>query len=152
MEISNAMIVAEIKLSYHPKVRSSDRPKVNRSQDSYRVLLETWDQGKIDFIEQVRVLLLNKGNRVLGIYEAGSGGLINCLVDMRLMFVAALNSGATSIIISHNHPSGGLKPSREDERLTKNVKLAGEILDIKLLDHIIVTSEGYFSFADDRLL
>jgi DNA repair protein RadC len=69
-----------------------------------------------------------------------------------LIFVAALKANATSIVISHNHPSGNLKPSQADEQLTQKIKQAGQLLDIKLLDHVIVTSEGNYSFADEGLI
>ena len=112
MENSNSMMVAEIQLSYNVKVKASQLPKVTKSTESYKLLLERWDKGKLDFIEQVKVLLLNKGNRVLGVYEAGTGGLASCMVDIRLLMAAAINSGATSMILAHNHPSGNLKPSQ----------------------------------------
>ena len=69
-----------------------------------------------------------------------------------MIFVAALKANCCAIIISHNHPSGNLKPSRQDEELTQKIKLAGQLLDIKLMDHLIVTTEGYYSFADEGLL
>jgi DNA repair protein RadC len=68
------------------------------------------------------------------------------------LMASAINSGATAMILAHNHPSGSLKPSQPDERLTRNVRLAGELMDIKLVDHLIVTGEGYYSFADEGQL
>lgn len=97
-------------------------------------------------------MFLNKANKVLGIFEVSSGGISGTVADPRLIFVAALKTNCSGIIISHNHPSGNLKPSRQDEELTQKIKHAGEFLEIKLLDHIIITSEGYYSFADEGLL
>jgi DNA repair protein RadC len=73
------------------------------------------------------------------------------IADPRVIFVAALKANCCAIIISHNHPSGNLKPSRQDEELTQKIKQAGQLLDIKLLDHVIITNEAYFSFADEGL-
>ena len=111
-----------------------------------------WDESKIDFIEQFKVIFLNRANKVLGIFEVSSGGVSGTFVDAKLVFVAALKVNASGIIISHNHPSGNLKPSSADEQLTAKLKQGGTYLDIKLLDHLIITSEGFFSFADEGLL
>jgi DNA repair protein RadC len=85
-------------------------------------------------------------------YNVSSGGVTGAVADPKLIFTAALRVNAVSIILSHNHPSGSLKPSRADEELTQKIKGAGNFLDIKVLDHVILTSESYFSFADEGLL
>jgi DNA repair protein RadC len=144
--------VAEVELVYKSKVKPSERPLVSSSDKCYQLLLQTWDENKIDFVEQFKVLLLNRCNRVLGIYELSTGGITGTVADVRLIMTAALKANAVSIILSHNHPSGNLKPSRADEELTKKIKTAGFYLDIKVLDHVIVTSEGYYSFADEGVL
>ena len=84
--------------------------------------------------------------------QLSKGGITGTMVDVRLAFKKALELGAVSIILAHNHPSGTLKPSQADIQLTKKLKTAGESLDIKVLDHVIVTEAGYFSFADDAIL
>jgi DNA repair protein RadC len=89
---------------------------------------------------------------VLGIYEVSTGGITGTVADPRLIFAAALKANACAMIISHNHPSGNLKPSRQDEELTAKLKQAGQFLDIKVLDHLIITTETYFSFADEEIL
>lgn len=144
--------VAEVELVYKTKVKPSERPKILSSKDSYNLLLQCWDMDKIELQEQFKVMLLNRSNKVLGIYEVSSGGITGTVADPKLIFMAALKASACGIIISHNHPSGNLKPSRPDEELTKKIKEAGMLLDIKVLDHVIVTSEGYYSFADEGLL
>ena len=93
-----------------------------------------------------------KAAKVLVIYEVSTGAITGTVADPRVIFAAALKANATAIIISHNHPSGNLKPSRQDEDLTQKIKYAGEFLEIKLLDHVVVTNEGYFSFSDEGLL
>ncbi len=144
--------VAEVELVYKSKVKASERLQITSSKSAYDVLLKAWDENKIEFVEQFKVLLLNRANKVLGIYEVSTGGISGTVADPRLIFVAALKANACSLIISHNHPSGSLNPSRQDEELTAKIKQAGEFLDIKLLDHLIVTPEAYYSFGDEGIL
>lgn len=144
--------VAEVELIYKSKVKASERPTISTSKSAAKLLMALWNENKIDFVEQFKILLLNRANQVLGIVDLSSGGVTGTVADPRLIFVAALKANACAIIISHNHPSGNLKPSRADEELTQKIKNAGLFLDIKLIDHVIVSSEGYFSFADEGLL
>jgi DNA repair protein RadC len=103
-------------------------------------------------LEEFKVLLLNRGNKVIGVYKASSGGITATIADSRLILATAIKSLSTSIILSHNHPSGNLKPSAADQDLTLKIKSACQYHDIKVLDHVIVSSEGYYSFADEGLL
>jgi DNA repair protein RadC len=144
--------VAEIKLSYRNKVKPCERPQITSSADCYQVLKASWDMGRIEFVEQFKVLLLNRANRVLGVYEVSTGGVAGTVADPKLIFAAALKACASGIILSHNHPSGNLKPSSADLQLTQKMKRGGELLDIAVLDHIILTSESYYSLADEGLL
>ena len=144
--------VAEVELIYKSKVKASERPHITTSKDAADLLKLCWDENKIDFVEQFKVLFLNRANKVLGIYDVSSGGVTGTVADPKLIFVAALKANACAIVISHNHPSGNLKPSQQDEQLTLKIKEAGKFLDIRLLDHIIITSEGYYSFADEGLV
>ncbi|MEO6931461.1 MAG: JAB domain-containing protein [Chitinophagaceae bacterium] len=143
--------VSEIDLIYRFKHQASSRPKISGSKDAYEIFKQEWDPGKMDLCEQFKILLLNRANRVLAIFEVSSGGITGTVADPRLIFAAALKINAVSIILSHNHPSSNLKPSTADENLTKKIKQAGDCLDIKILDHIIISSEGYLSFADEGL-
>jgi DNA repair protein RadC len=144
--------VAEVELIYKSKVKASERPLITTSKDAYKLLLQLWDENKIEFVEQFKVLFLNRANKVIGAYEVSTGGISGTVADPRLIFVAALKANCCAIVVSHNHPSGNLKPSRQDEELTQKIKQAGQLLDIRLLDHVIVTSEGYYSFADEGVL
>ena len=144
--------ISEVELIYKSKVKASERPQIRTSKDAADLLKHTWDENKIDFVKQFKVLFLNRANKVLGILEASSGGVTGTVADPRLVFVAALKANACNIIISHNHPSGNLKTSNADEELTQKIKQAGDLLDIKLFDHIIVSSESYYSFADQGLI
>lgn len=102
--------------------------------------------------EEFWVLYLNNSNKVLRKLQLSKGGITGTLVDVRLAFKSALEIGAVAIILVHNHPSGTLKPSAADKNLTQKMKTAGQSLDIKVLDHIIITEDSYFSFADEGLL
>ena len=99
--------------------------------------------------EEFWVLYLNNSNKVLSKFQISKGGITATLVDVRLLFKKAIEIGAVAIIICHNHPSGKINPSKEDKNLTKKIKLGGMSLDIKLLDHLIITEKSYFSFADN---
>ena len=102
--------------------------------------------------EAMVVLYLNNSNRTLGFSIASIGGLTSTIIDVRLVLKDALLSNATGLILIHNHPSGTLKASNQDMSITKKVKKAAEVMDIKLLDHLILTEENYFSFADDGII
>jgi DNA repair protein RadC len=144
--------VTEIQLVYKSKVRPSERPKICTSRDARDVLMGAWDDTKLEFVEQFKVMLMNRANKVLGIFEASTGGVSGTVADPRLIFAAAIKGVASGIIIAHNHPSGNLQPSQADIDLTRKIKEGGKLLEIQLLDHIILTSEGYYSFADEGLL
>ncbi|MCB0456947.1 MAG: DNA repair protein RadC [Flavobacteriaceae bacterium] len=102
--------------------------------------------------EEFWIVYLNNSNKVLQTMQLSKGGITGTVVDSRLAFKNALQLGAVAVILAHNHPSGTLKPSQADIQLTKKLKTAGESLDIKVLDHLIVTEKAYFSFADEQML
>jgi DNA repair protein RadC len=101
--------------------------------------------------EEFWVLYLNNSNKVIHKSQISKGGITGTVVDIRLIFKMAFEQNATAIILSHNHPSGKLQASEADVQITKKVKLAGQNLDINVLDHIIVTEQAYFSFADEGI-
>ena len=144
--------VAEIQLTYKSDVKPSLRPKISGSKDAYNILVENWDNSKIEFVEQFKVMLLNRANKVLGIFEVSSGGSTGTVADPKLIFAAAIKANACGIILAHNHPSGNLQPSQADNELTRRMKEGGKLLEIQVLDHVIVAIEGYFSFADEGLI
>ena len=126
--------------------------KINCSKDAYNVLLGNWNGSQIELLEQFKVMLLNRANKVLGLFEVSTGGVSGTVADPKIIFTAALKGGASGIIVAHNHPSGNLTASQSDIDLTRKLKEAGKFLEIQLLDHVIVTTEGYFSFADEGLI
>ncbi|HEV3413402.1 MAG TPA: JAB domain-containing protein [Puia sp.] len=144
--------VAEVELVYHSKVKAADRPKVDNTGAAYKVLLNCWNKDTIELLEEFKVMLLNNRLSLLGIYELSKGGISATFVDPRLIYAAALKAAATSIILAHNHPSGELRPSRADEDLTRRIVQGCTLLDIKVNDHLIITPDKYFSFANEGLL
>jgi len=145
--------VSEIKISYKNSVTSSDLDKIKSSSDAADIFYENWNHDTIELHESFKIMLLNNSNKVKGIYEISSGGITGTLVDVRILFAVVLKSLSTSIILAHNHPSGNIKPSEADKRITTKIKNASELLDIKLLDHLIITpNQSYFSFADEGIL
>ncbi|MFD2939695.1 JAB domain-containing protein [Flavobacterium notoginsengisoli] len=148
----NWQIVSEIELIYKTKIKNSERPQIKSSKDAYKLVLSAWDHNKIEFFEQFKVLLLNQAHKALGIYEISSGGIAGTVVDIRLIFSSALKANATSLMMIHNHPSGNLTASEADKQITRKVKEAGRLLDITLLDSLIITTESYYSFADEGAL
>lgn len=143
------IIVAEIEISYTPHVKPSERPTIITGDDAYRLLMATWDKSKLQFIEQFKIILLNRMNHVLGICTLTTGTTEGTLVDPKLVFAVALKANANKIILVHNHGSGSLAPSLTDKRITKHLIRAGELLDLEVVDHIIVSAEGYYSFLQE---
>ena len=141
----------EIEIFYRNKVRMADLEKVAGSRDVYDVLQRIWSP-RIEHVEEFMILCLNRANRVLGWAKVSQGGLSGTVADPKVIFQVALKSNACSLILAHNHPSGNLTPSEADIHLTRKLKEAGTLLDLPVLDHLIVSSEGYYSFADEGLL
>lgn len=142
--------ISEITVSY----RSSKiaRKTIKCSSDAYDLLKQSWNENTIELFEEFKIILLNRANNVLGIYQVSSGGVSGTIADAKLIFSVALKAMASGIILSHNHPSGQLKPSEADKKLTKTLVEAGRFLQIDVLDHVILTSSGYYSLADEGQL
>lgn len=138
--------LAEIKVSY--STPNTPKIKITKGEEAYKVLLDSWNKGTIELQEEFKVLLLNRANEVLGIYPLSKGGITASVVDLRLIFSVALKCNATGIIICHNHPSGNLKPSVADINLTKKIKECSTLLDITLIDHLIISKGGFYSFIN----
>jgi DNA repair protein RadC len=137
-----------VRIVYSKNQPNSERLKVTSSDAAYRILKDIWSK-QIETREEFIILLLDRSNAVLGYHMLSMGGITGTVADIRLLYSLALKSLATGIIVSHNHPSGNLNPSQADRTLTKRIKEAGVILDITLLDHVIITTDGYYSFADE---
>lgn len=146
------MQVSEVLISYLPKVKSTEQPQVTTSRDAFLIFLQYWNVSTIKLKEDFKLLLLNRANRVLGIYALSSGGTTCTVVDPKLVFAVALKAVASSIILCHNHPSGSLQPSERDQAITRRLKEGGKILGIEVIDHLVINDEQYYSFLDEGLL
>jgi DNA repair protein RadC len=126
-----------------------DSTKIQSSQSVFELM-----HPKIGDLphEEFWVIYVNNSNKVLQTKQISKGGITGTLVDVRLVLKTALELGAVAILLAHNHPSGSLRPSEPDKKLTMKLKQAGESMDIRVLDHIIITEKTYFSFADEHLL
>lgn len=143
--------VNEIQISYKEQLKTS--VVITSSKTANEVIYEHWDKNTIAVYESFKVVLLNNANKVKGIYQLSTGGMTGTLVDIRLLFAIALKTLATGLILCHNHPSSRLKPSEMDKQITEKIIKASKLLDIKVLDHLIITPDGdFFSFADNGLI
>lgn len=141
------MIIAALELGRRKRAQTAQlKEKMNSSRSVFEMMQPV--MGELGH-EEFWVLLLNNANKLEYKWRLSMGGITATLVDVRLIYKKAIEHSATSIILCHNHPSGNLKPSQSDIMLTKKVIKGGVILDIKVLDHVIVTEHGYYSFADE---
>lgn len=136
----------EIPVSY--STPQTTKPQIKSSLQVYEMVKKHWNPNHLELHEEFKVIFLNQGNRVLGIYDLAKGGISQCTVDVRLIFSIALKVNSSGIMLVHNHPSGNLTPSAPDTAITKNIREIGVLMNIKLLDHLIITKENYYSFAD----
>lgn len=150
--IPSLLDVPEIEISYRGNLRPSERPVILNSRAAYEIFMRVWDLDKIELVEQAYALFLSKNSSCLGISRISTGGKTSCILDPRIVFATALKANATSIILAHNHPSGNLQPSKKDNAITKKFVDGGEILDITVLDHIIVSGEGFCSMASEGFI
>ena len=142
--------VGEVELSYKPKFKNLH--KIVSSEDAYKYLLPTYKEGTICYKEYFKVLFLNQANQVLGYTLISEGGITETSVDVRVILQAALLTNSMALVLAHNHPSGNLRPSRQDMEITKQVKEAAKIIRITVIDHLILTDAGYYSFSDEGQL
>jgi DNA repair protein RadC len=151
MKKDELLDVSEIDIVYRTKIKASKRPAVTSSEESVNILRLVWDDS-LEYVECFYVMLLNRANKVLGVKKISQGGVSGTVADPKCIFQAALKANASSVILAHNHPSGNTEPSGADISLTKKMKEAGEFLDLPVLDHVILTDESYYSFADEGTL
>jgi predicted RNA methylase len=143
--------VPELQVSYTRKNRK-DFGKINTSKDAADFIRNSFNTGEVELQEQFIVLYLSQSNNIIGYYKHSKGAINATVADIRIILATALKSLAVAMVIAHNHPSGNLKPSIPDEALTRKIKEGAAMMDIKLIDHVIVTADGYYSFADSGLL
>ncbi len=134
----------EISVSY--SADNQHKIRLTSNKEAYQLILNHWDLDIIEFQEECKIILLNKGNFVLGVFSVSKGGIDGTVVDIRIILSVALKCNATQIILVHNHPSGNLNPSNVDETITKRLENACKIIGIKILDPLIITKNDYYSF------
>lgn len=140
-------LMPEITLKY--KKGDVLKVKIVRSRDAYELLMKFYDQDIFELTESVIVLYLNRANNTIGWMKHSTGGMNQTIVDPKLIVGAALKCGASSVLLSHNHPSGMTKPSNQDKAITKKLQGCCNLFDILLIDHIILTEDSYYSFGDE---
>jgi DNA repair protein RadC len=143
--------LSEIEVVYRNKQRNSEMPKISSSKDAESIFRSIWTH-RIGWVEEFYALFLNRSNKVLGWAKISQGGQNGTVADPKVIFQVALKANASHIILAHNHPSGNLEPSAADISLTQKMKDAGHFLDLPVLDHLILNTEEYYSFADDGKL
>jgi len=149
-EISN---IGEVKVSYvfHGSVK--DRPIITSSNDVFKIAMMVLNQETVGMQEQFLAIYMNRAHRVIGAKVHFIGGISSVIVDVKVIAATAVSLMASSVIVCHNHPSGNLEPSVQDQRITVKLKESLKLLDIELLDHMIVTPEGdWLSFLERGLI
>lgn len=148
------MIIPELALSVslNKNVILEELPIIKNTIDTVLILRELYTKDTFLWKEEVILLCLNMNRQIIGYHKVSLGGMTSSVLDVRTIFTVAIQSLAVAIIITHNHPSGNKNPSVQDIEITEQIKKAGDILNIPLLDHIIVTQNDYFSFKNNRML
>ena len=139
----------EIKLVYHKEVASKDRVKILGTEQAADIVRALWNPNTIELQEEFKVIYLNNHNQIIGLYPHSKGSITSTQADLRLILIGALQCGAVAILLAHNHPSSNINPSDIDKTITKKIQKASHLLDIALLDHLIISKYGYYSFAEE---
>lgn len=148
--VTNLTRVSEVTIAYRPKFKASLRPQVTKAEHAYQIFINQWDEDTIKLLEEFKVMLLNRHKKVLGVASISVGGIEQTVVDPKVVFAIALKAKASQIILAHNHPS--VNASSNDTQITRKLKQAGQLLDIKVCDHLIITKDGFYSYADEGLI
>lgn len=140
----------EIKLSYSNRV--IDNVNIKCARDVYGLFVKTFEPGEIEFREHLKVLYLNRRNQPIGFYTVSMGSAVATVFDLHAIMAGAILSRAEGVVMCHNHPSGGLKSSPQDDDITRDLRDACKFMKIKMLDHIIITKDDYYSYMDNGRL
>lgn len=140
---------SEVKLTYNSKIKASDRICIRNAEDAAELFYNYWDFDKIEHVEEMKLLLLNRSHKVLGVAHLSTGGVIGTTVDIKVICQYAIKANASAVILVHNHPSGSLIASDADKGITKRVSKALGLLDIHLLDHLIITADRKYVTVED---
>lgn len=140
--------IEEVKLIYRNKLLAKDRPHIHSSKDAFHFFAQNWDMDSIQLFEESKMLLLDRRLRVMSIASISKGGGSGTVIDPKMVFSIALKRRAHRLILAHNHPSGNLTPSHADLSLTRKFAQAGQLLELYLDDHLIISEHDYYSLAD----
>jgi len=143
--------IKEIDISYSYGTAKAERERITSSLDAKKIF-RSMIANSIEYKESFLLLILNNSNEILGIKKISEGGITATVVDVRLIFQTVLKAHGVAFILCHNHPSGKLQPSQADKQITNKIKEGAKVLDLKLLDHLIITKESGYSFADEGIL
>jgi DNA repair protein RadC len=144
------MKVAEIQITYRTKPEK--KVVITNSKVAYDLILDHWSMDTIELQEESKILLLNAANKVLGVHDLSKGGVSSSILDVKIILGIALKCLASSIILVHNHPSGNMVASDADLKITKKLGVACDIMEMRLLDHLIISKDNYLSLADSGLM
>lgn len=145
----NNLAVNEVQISYTP---AANKTKITGSHSANEIFQQIWDSQLIHVQEQFYALFLNQANEVLCWRLIGTGTGKSCVVDQKLLATIVCKTLAHNVVIAHNHPSGNLKPSRADKTLTFRIREMLDLFDVKVIDHLIIAGNDYFSFVDNNLI
>ncbi len=145
---SKEYTIPQIRLSYVSDY-SVEHPKILIASDIARFIRTTYADGEIEYRECFKVLYLSRAHKILGFQTISEGVTTHCLVDSKMIFTGALLANAHGIVLCHNHPSGELRPSIQDDSITNKIAAAAKYFDIEVVDHVIVTRNGFYSYRDD---
>lgn len=148
---TNLLDVAEVSIVYKNNVPAKKKIQIKSSVDIHK-LMKPILQDVVSHHEEFWIVLLDQSNHVMGISEIAKGGITETTTDIRIIYQTALKANSVKLCLVHNHPSGCLTPSPQDLHLTKRIVEAGRLMSIMVIDHIIITENSYFSFADEGLL
>ena len=144
--------LSEIRAVYKSRKRVAERPQIRDAKDAERYLRAIWNHRTLELSEDFVLICLDGSHQAIGWVKVSSGGFKATTIDPRLIFAIALQTASTAIILAHNHPSGSLEPSVQDKAVTRQLREAGKLLGITVLDHLILTKESSLSFAETGLL
>lgn len=144
--------LAELKVAYRSRTKVQERRTLRNSTDAADYLRAIWNANTLELVEEFVMICLNGSGEAIGWVKVSSGGMNATQVDSRLVFAIALQTACTAIVVAHNHPGGKTDPSPQDKEITQRLKEAGRLLGIAVLDHIIISRDSAFSFAENGLL
>jgi DNA repair protein RadC len=143
--------IANLELRAKKTPTNFEKVKIVSSKDAFKLISQFYFDD-IDIFESFFILCLNRNNQTIAYAKISQGGVSGTVVDIKLIAKYAIDCLASGVILAHNHPSGNLKPSPEDIKITERAREALKILDIQVLDHVILTSDGYYSFGDEGII